>query len=455
VRWPSLRGVPNLPTGEPVRPANAVEIRLRRRWVRPEQATTVIHVDDLMKVGAWVKSIDPTLDADLQTMSLLLGNATRNTKQSVDSNAIRHRISKAFATNEELQTAQDLMQSSAEFRAFNDDSAAALQESLCTTIQSPPSLVAEDVRECVCGNTAKPFVHCVALLEQELHRHLEDPSITSLTDRPPSSVAARELPSCAITFQGVDRKYHFVRYAMAVAQQINARRNSSSATFPKGPAVDVCLGGWCNVPLFPLPLDASFGVEACAPDLGLSKDDVGKIADLDVRRTAAARTVASIYATICLSGSQEVQSLAQVLRYIGLDLCVIQFKGSIRPLLGLLEGEATASAAIVHAKGDVLLQYETDTRDALGLCPEGVARCSDGTSEDCAMCAGDVRATIEVEVRLLFTSFRVALGESNAIETCRGVYSNTGRCTSGVGVNNPETAGEIKAFSVGAVPADH
>jgi hypothetical protein len=241
---------------------------------------------------------------------------------------------------------------------------------------------------------------------------------------------------------------------MAVAQQIHAGRNFSSASIPNGPAVDVCLGGRCNVPLFALPLDASFGVELCALDLGLSKDDVGKIADLIVRRTAAARTVASIYANICLSGSQEVQAFAQVLHYIGLDLCVIQLMGSIRPLLGLLEGEATAAAAIVHAKGDVQLQYETDTREALRLCPEGVARCSDGTSEDCAMCAGDMRATIEVEVRLLFTSFRVALGKSSPMKTCRSVDSNTGRCTSGVGVNNPEAAGEIEAFSVGTVPAD-
>jgi hypothetical protein len=418
--------------------------------VRPEQATTVINDDDLIKVGAWVKNIDPVLDEDLQNMNRHGGGNETNTTASIDSNAIRRRISKAFATDDGLQTAQGLMQSSADFRAFNDESAAVLQKSLCATIQSPTSLVPEDVRECVCRNTDKPFVHCVARLEQEVYRHLEDRSINSITDRPPSSVVARELPSCAITFQGVDRKFHFVRYATAVAQQIKARRNSSSASFPNGPAVDVCLGGRCNVPLFPLPLDASFGVEACAPDLGLSNDDVGKIADLGVRRSAAARTVASVYANICLSGSQEVQSFAQVLHYVGLDLCVIHFKGSIRPLLGLLEGEATAAAAIVHAKGDVLLQYETDTRDALRLCPEGVARC-----EDCAMCAGDVRATIEVEVRLLFTSFQVALGKANPMETCRSVDSNTGRCTTGVGVNIPETAGEIEAFSVGTVPGDH
>lgn len=261
-----------------------------------EEAATKIDDDDLMKFEAWVRGIDPTLEADLQSMSLLRGaggNATVNTTAFVDSNAIRRRISKAFASSEGLQQTRDLMQSSTEFQSFNHGSAAALQESLCAMIHSSTSLVSGDVRECVCGNTDKPFVHCVALLEQELHRHLEDLSAATVDHRP-SRTIARKLPTCAVTFQGVNLKDRLVRYASAVAQQVSDWRNFSSSR--TGPAEDVCLGGRCSVPNFPLPLEATFGVEACASGFGLSKDDVGKITDLDVRRAAAARTMANIYA---------------------------------------------------------------------------------------------------------------------------------------------------------------
>lgn len=128
--------------------------------------------------------------------------------------------------------------------------------------------------------------------------------------------------------------------------------------------------------------------------------------------------------------------------------------------MGVLDGEVTAAAAIVHVRGDLTLQYETDTRDSLRLCPEGVTRCSNETNEDCAMCAGNVRAKIEVELRLLFTSFQMTLGESNAIATCRKVDGSTGQCASGLRASSlastgtSETESAFEAFSAGTVPAN-
>jgi hypothetical protein len=51
---------------------------------------------------------------------------------------------------------------------------------------------------------SKPFVHCVALLEQELHRHLEDRANTSNTDRPTSLVRRR--PRTAVVRHQVPRR---------------------------------------------------------------------------------------------------------------------------------------------------------------------------------------------------------------------------------------------------------
>jgi hypothetical protein len=60
--------------------------------------------------------------------------------------------------------------------------------------------------------------------------------------------------------------------------------------------------------------------------------------------------------------------------------------------MGGLEGEMTATLAILYVKGSLLLQYETQTRDKLRLC-DG-ATCSNGANEDCATCSGDLKAKV-------------------------------------------------------------
>jgi Fungal cellulose binding domain len=392
----------------------------------PDETAPMIDDTDLMDVGNWVKGIDPKLDADLDTMRRRhLQGANSTNATSVDYDEVRQRISKAFATEDGLQKAQDLMRSNTAFQKFNNNSAAELQVTFCTTIQSSTSLVSAEVKDCVCGSTDKPFVYCAALLEQELNQHME--SRRNRKDRRHLSRVSRNLPSCAITFEGVGKKDKFMKYASALSNQVSDMTPASS----EEGAGDFCAGGECSVPLAPLPLDAVFGVEACAPTLGILKDDVSQITDLDVRRAAAGKTTASIFAKICLSGSEELQEATSVLEFIGLDLCPIQFKGTIRPFMGVLEGEVTAAVLMLYVTGNVMLQYETETRNSLRLC-DG-AQCSNGENEDCAMCSGEMYATVEFGVKFLFVNFKKTLAQTDVIEKCTSTDSSTGQCSSGLG----------------------
>jgi hypothetical protein len=200
-------------------------------------------------------------------------------------------------------------------------------------------------------------------------------------------------------------------------------------------AGDLCAAGECSVPLAPLPLEAIAGVEACAPTPGILKEKVTDTQAIDVRRAAAAKTSASIFAKVCLAGSDELEEATDTLEFYGVDLCPLQFKGSIRPLMGVLEGEMTAALAILYVKGSLLLQYETKTGDKLRLC-DG-ATCSNGANEDCAMCAGDLKAKIEFVIKFLFASFKMTLAEKDVVSKCStsGV-GGSGQCSSGLSTSD-------------------
>jgi Fungal cellulose binding domain len=392
----------------------------------PDEAAPMIDDNSLMDVGSWVKGIDPKLDDDLDVLRRRRLQGSNGTNaESVDFDELRQRISKAFATDDGRRMAEKLMQTDEAFQKFNNESAAELQDLFCGAIESSTSLVPPDVRDCICGRADTPFVFCAALLEQTLNGHLERRRALKQIRREPSPVS-RQLPSCSITLEGVGKKDKFMRYAAAVSEQVSDMTPYSS----EGGAGDFCAGGECSVPLAPLPLEAVIGVEACAPTPGLLKSDIKEITELDVRRAAASKTAVNIYAKICLSGSEELGTAVDVLEFLGLDLCPIQFTGTIRPLMGVLEGEAKAVLLIVYVKGNVMLQYETETRNALALC-DGV-QCSNGENEDCAMCAGDMYATVEFGIKFLFMNFKKTLAQSDIIQNCTSTTTN-GQCESFLG----------------------
>jgi Fungal cellulose binding domain len=406
----------------------------------PDETAPIIADDTLVDIGTWVKGIDRDLDDEIFMLGrrrLQQANAT-----NVDLDEVRQRISKAFASEKGLKRAQNLMQNSPTFQKFNADSAAELQDVLCSSFQSPTALVSAEVKACICGDSDKPFVYCAALLEQEMNHHME--TRRDRRNRRQLNTVARQLPSCKLNIEGIGKGDGFMKYAAAVSNQLSDMTPSSA----EEGAGDLCGGGECGFPLAPLPLEAIAGVEACAPTPGVLKENVKEIEEIDVRRAAAGKTSASIFAKICLVGAGEMEAATDILEFYGLDLCPIQFKGSIRPLMGVLEGEMTAALAMLYVKGSLMLQYETKTRNKLRLC-DG-ATCSNGENEDCAMCEGDLKTSLEFGIKLLFISFKMTLAEKNVISKCSASSdSGNGQCSSGLATSDPSKWEDGKICGLG------
>jgi hypothetical protein len=391
-----------------------------------DETAPVVHNNDLMMVGLWMEGMDPVLDALIVTLKKQqqLHGLSPTSRPPLANDEVRQRISMAYASEAGLRRVQELVKSDASFQKFNSDAASALQDKICTTVQSPSSLASEKVKDCVCGRSGEPFVYCAAALEQELAGHAGTRRLR--TNRGAASATPRELASCAVNFGAVaGNASEFVRYARAVSS------HAFNMTPEEKGAVGVCAGGQCWVPLLPLPLEAGIGVLACEPLLR----NVTAIDPGDARRAAAAsHSAATLTARVCLAGTGLLGPLPNAMKYLGVDLCPIEFAGTVRPLVGVLEGTFSASALMLYATGSVMLQYETRTRDGLSLC-EGIHCSSDESNADyCAMCAGDILAKVVVGVRSLFFNIETTLAETPRADRCAGTNtssSSTGQCSRG------------------------
>jgi len=393
--------------------------------------TPIMEDESVRMAGSWVKGIDPDLDEQIANMD-------SGSTSTMPLDEMRSRISTAFASSEGLEMARSLMISDASFRQFNDEKASQLQDEFCNGLQSPDSAASVDVKDCICGTSDKPFVHCAAMLEQEAtafvaqrareRRGLKEQveSQRHLRSWDADGDISRQLQKCQVNIEGVtpgdtvaDNKLN--KYAIAVVNQVDQMDTGAG---------DFCAGESCSVPLAPLPLSASVGISSCIPTLGALQEDPVKNTLVDVRRAAAFKTTVTIYAQVCVLGADANEDLLDLLKFIGINLCPIRLDGTIRSLVGLVEASVTASLLIFYAKGTFMYMYDDAIRDSLALC-EGISECAIGKNEDCAMCGNDMFSKIELGIKFLFFTKSFSLGLTNDIKSCINATSD-GQCQSGL-----------------------
>lgn len=126
-----------------------------------------------------------------------------------------------------------------------------------------------------------------------------------------------------------------------------------------------------------------------------------------------------------------LRKLFDVLEYIGIDLCPIDLAADVEPLLGVLRGQITANFFLFFfARGDFVYLYDEDIRG--DKCDDAEGKCSFGEFDDCALCQGDILATVELGANFIFTSVTVRLAETDTVSGC-ATSSPEQRCINGLG----------------------
>ena len=115
---------------------------------------------------------------------------------------------------------------------------------------------------------------------------------------------------------------------------------------------------------------------------------------------------------------------------MGLNHCPLKIEGTIRPLLGLLEAELTATVTVIYAKGDILYLFDNSVRDELGACGSSL-QCTDEDYKDCAMCKNDIVASVEVGIKTMFLTKKLIESSTSEVTGCASAGTG-GVCKTGV-----------------------
>jgi len=400
-------------------------------------ANPVIPNNGLALAASFVAGVDPELDslvADLE-------NQSATTEDGGLTEEIRRRLSEAYGTEKGLEVLQQKLDGNDQgFINFEQQSRAKLQVPLCDQLNFAGSQVSEHVRDCICGLTSDPFVYCSALLEKELNRFVarrrrERERHRLLDGIEIADTSKRTSDASAIVDAGTDANYN------NTSRGLECRVDGGLEGFV-GDLTDLsnagtgsqagCLGGSCSFPIPKAPfLMIQFGAEVCIPSTGLTLGDISSKPSLELRRNLANSFYLQFVAELCFTYDPESQQVVDFLDFLGIDLCMLQIRGSVKPFMGLLEASAIARGLVHSITAKVTYLAFDDNRNALALCPAGEINCASGKASDCGLCEGDSTVDVFVGLDFLFLQFAFRLGGTNEVTECAD-YASGGQCTDGI-----------------------
>lgn len=391
------------------------------------QTSPVINVQ---QVQSWLKDLDPDLDEQFEVRSLFSSRNSVSAHSGIQEDSmLLHNISAVFATPAGRERARTLLMEDSDFIAFNQEASSGMQEQFCEYTQSESSFASADVKDCVCGETDDAFVACMAVLEQEVgdfvrQRENKRRELGWLMDEDELYGERNLLGKCEIELEGHVPMDDFDSFISTVADSFGSNNGR-------------CAKKSCAVPIFSLPLEARFSIEACSPDVNLEQLKDG------IPREFASETQLSLEAGVCLMFSsmkdedETLRAIFDILEFFGFDLCPIQLVGSVRPLLGIFEAEISAKilGGFFFARGSLTYMFNDHFRNTHDLC-DGID-CYENS--DCAMCQGDILSDAKVGVDLLFREYSHKFLDVGKIDGC--VSADSGQCKTGVGTDKAK-AGE-------------
>lgn len=363
------------------------------------------------------------LDSDCESETPVV---TRQIDESIDQS-----LSAAFATPAGRQRSRELLQSDADFQAFEAEERSERQADLCALAQADNSLVSQAAVDCVCGNSPEDtFVYCEAILEQEFQQFHELRTQQRRLKRSLRGQGRELAAGCSIecniggqdcgSFADPDEnKLDFV---------LNVIGGAALAT--EGGSIT----GSCSVPLRPLPLDATLDVTASFGGIDLATQQI--------TRDGAVDTYASVTAGVCLPGANDpgLDFVYDILEFFGIPSCPLQLTGTVYPLLGTFEASIRATVSIFYAQFEIEALFDETVRNNLQLC-EDVSTCTKTENRDCAMCQGDTYASGSIGIRFLFFDWRWDIFDTSAVDSCAS--GEAGQCSSGLGQATGMADGEF------------
>ena len=229
----------------------------------PPTTTVPVTLDTNGIATAWsfVQGLDPVLDNQIKSAS---GRRLQTLDPSLDQ-SIRVKLSNVFASTQGLNLTEKLMTDNEQFADWNNALADEYQEGFCSLVSGINSTVSQAVKDCLCGVTSKPFVHCAALLEAELN------AVAGAAARRrqlrSSDQYRRKNLACDISIGGIDPLNPLGGVLGLVANQFQEDPD------PTG----LCFEASCGVPIPAFPvLEVDLGLEVCPaglPSLGSTGDE--------------------------------------------------------------------------------------------------------------------------------------------------------------------------------------
>jgi hypothetical protein len=296
-----------------------------------------------------------------------------------------------------------------------------MQNAYCAVFNSPSAQVSQFVKDCLCGSLALPVIHCAAKLEQEMIQTAFNYSVVVSSNRArdlevyPSPSRDLQIAGCTFDFDG-SILHFFKEIGLLVL------KNDSS--------IELCVNYGCNVPMFYMFIETYLGFDACINQWDYWT--IKHIRDLQMRRASASNYYVSVTGKVCVltrNADIAMKIFLTALNGLGLDLCFLQIRGAVRPLLGVFEARILATITCLYAEGRLMYLYDNDVRNENLLC-DG-ARCTDSSSRDCALCEGDLSGEIEVGIKLPLVNINATLAQNNVVTGCRTPKPD-GSCAAGV-----------------------
>ena len=203
--------------------------------------------DDITTAWSFVQGLDTVLDKKVEKASK--SRRLQSLDPSVEQD-IRVQLSIALASPQGLNYTQKLMTENETFAAWNNGLAEQHQEAFCSLVSGSNATVSQEVKDCLCGVTSKPFVHCAALLENEVIA-IQGATIHRRQLRGREQNRRKNL-ECGIGFSGIDPSNPLGGVLGVVANQ-----------FSDEPS-EICVEASCGIPIPAFPvLEIDLGLEVC------------------------------------------------------------------------------------------------------------------------------------------------------------------------------------------------
>jgi hypothetical protein len=374
------------------------------------------------------------LDADLDNLVAMV-DFNANSMEDDLIQAVRARMSLVYASDAALARFRQLLSTDPTFQQFNAQSQEELQDTLCSQIQSLNSQLSTEIKNCICNGGPDPFVYCSARLEQEFNQF---------------SAARRRRRR--LRNQQHDHRQSFQNFfadtqPVSYSRQSSISRQKSRNLQSCEPDIIAeiqnlikrltgepgsCVKVGCS---FPIPVNPAlvieFDAEFCAPTTVDLIETLIDFDDIQQRRDTSNAVSITLSLGLCVNAPDLDDKAAAFLEFLGVEFCFLTLEGSIRPVIGILEGTVRANLGLpiggqLFVQGQITYLAYDELRNLINLCPDNLD-CTADMNSDCALCVGNINYEVKVGIRFLFFAPSVTVARSEPPERC-AVYDENGSC---------------------------